>query len=464
MAGNPAIQCVGPSYQLADRKSAAQRSVNLFMREIEGVGEARQVILDSAPGLAQHTEFGLTERGSYTTETRRFHVAGSALYEVDVAGVATARGTLSTSTGHVSMKHGRDQLVLVDGSNGYVLRLNTNVFAQIADSDFRGSYWVEELDGYFVFVAPSSDQFYLTAIDDATQLDALDFSSADSQPDNIVTQRVMKRELFLFGARSIEVWIDSGDPDFPFARYNSTPIDVGIVGYRAAINAADTLFFVGQTKSGRGNVYMMVGHQPVRISNQAVEEALAGSSDMSQASMWTYWEKGNEFIGVNAPGMSTTWVYDAASKQWHERGEMVNGEWAPSRVDEVVMLDGVLYASAGTKVYKLDSDTAAIGSDPLVFERTWPHLLSPSMEPVTFAGLELSCTTGTGTGSEFVTLEVSNDGGFTFMPPLLRSLGAVGRWLQKVRWMPLGTAHDRVFRLRSSGVAPWRIYSAVVDT
>lgn len=463
MAGNFAIQCVGPSYQLPDRKSGVQRAVNLFLREVEGDGEVRRAVLDSAPGTVLHADLGATLRGSYSTESRRFHVAGATLYEVDSSGVASSRGTLLSSTGHVSMKHGRDQLVLVDGSSGYVLNLNTNVFAQITDPDFRGSDWVEELDGYFIFVAPGSDQYYLTSIDDATQLDALDFSSADAQPDNIVTHRVMKRELYLFGDRSIEVWIDSGEPDFPFARYNSTPIDVGIVGKRAAINAADTLFFIGQTKSGRGNVYMIVGHQPVRISNQAVEEALAGSSDMSAATMWTYWEKGNEFIGINAPDMPITWVYDAAMKQWHERGVMVNGEWAARPEDEIVMLNGVQYASVGTKVYTLDNTSTTVGGYQLVFERTWPHLMSPSMEPVVFAGLELSCTTGTGDGTQSITLEISNDGGFVFGSPLQRSLGAVGRLLNKVRWLMLGSAIDRVFRLRTSGVAPFRIYGATVD-
>ena len=45
MAGNRTIECIGPSYMLADRKSAVQRAVNLFLTQIEGVGEDRQLIL-----------------------------------------------------------------------------------------------------------------------------------------------------------------------------------------------------------------------------------------------------------------------------------------------------------------------------------------------------------------------------------------------------------------------------------
>ena len=461
MAGQKDIRCVGPSYMLADRKSAVQRSINLRLREVEGLGEDSQVVLDSVDGLVQYLDLGADCRGNYATDTRWFVVAGQTLYEL-TSGSAVSRGTLATSSGHVSMKHGRDQLVIVDGANGYVLTLATNLFAQITDVDFRGSNWVEELDGYFIFVDPYTDQFYLTSIDDASTLDALDFSSADTQPDDIVTHRVLKRELLLLGTRSIEVWIDSGDSDFPFVRYNSTPIDVGIVGGRAAVNAGDTLFFVGQTRTGNGTVYVMQGHQPVRVSTKAVEEALQTSTDLSHCSMWTYQRDSAEYVGINAPGMSTTWVFDVATKQWHERAELLNGQWEPRRDDEIVLFDGEHYAIAGQKVYRLDPDVYTIGSDALVRERTWPHLLSPSSEPINYRSLEIACTTGSSTAGN-ITLEVSNNGGYTFGPPLSRSLGALGDWMRRVRWHFLGSARDRVFRLRCSDAVPLTIHAAYLD-
>jgi hypothetical protein len=80
---------------------------------------------------------------------------------------------------------------------------------------------------------------------------------------------------------------------------------------------------------------------------------------------------------------------------------------------------------------------------------------------VTYRGLELACTSGHGGN---ITLEISNDGGFTFGPPLIRSLGAVGRWMQRVRWLMLGAARDRVFRLRCSDAVPLTIHAAAVDS
>jgi hypothetical protein len=38
----------------------------------------------------------------------------------------------------------------------------------------------------------------------------------------------------------------------------------------------------------------------------------------------------------------------------------------------------------------------------------------------------------------------------------------IGRWMQKVRWMMLGTAYDRVFRLRCSDAVPFNLHAAAV--
>jgi Phage stabilisation protein len=463
VAGRPYAPFVGPSEPVGDRKASSQRAINLYMAEVEGGGEDKQYILESAPGITALVTMPGTIRGMIVARGVWYVVAEDKLYSVTSAGVYTERGTLITTEGYVSMKESRDQLVIVDGDNGYVLNFATLAFTQITDPDWRGSNWVEELDGYSVFVAPDGDQFYLSAIDDASTLDALDFSSADAGPDNIVTHRVMRRELLLMGSRTIETWVNSGDPDFPFTRYNSTPIDVGVVGQRAAINAADTLYWVGQTGRGSVYVYEMQGHQPVRISTQAVEESLATSSDIASCSMWTYQAEGAEFVGINAPGMATTWVFDVSTRKWHERCELVAGDYEASRVDMVVYLNGVTYASAGTKLYTMSRSIYTIDGSELPRERTWPHLVKPSMEPVAYRGVELACTTGHDGSEGFVTLEISNDGGYVYGAPLIKSLGAIGRRMQRIRWLMLGASRDRVFRVRVTSAVPVTFHGCSID-
>ena len=451
MPSSAVVQVIGPSYHLADRKAASQRAVNWRLQQVLALGEDKKVILNASEGWTTDLDFGAQTRGIFATEARLFVVAGTNLIEI-VAGAAVTRGTVAGS-GRVEMEDGTQQLLIVNGPQGYALSLADNTFSAIADLDFRGSYSVAELNGTFIFVAlDQPDQFFLSGIDAGSDFEALDFSSSDAQPDTLLTVRVTKQEAFFFGTRSTEVWIYVADDAFPLVRYNATPIDIGIVGRSAVVRAADTLFFVGCTERGTGIVYMMQGHQPVRVSSDAVEQAIqAAGVDLSQCTMWAAQTVGAELVGLNAPGLKTTWCFDAATRQWHELGEFADGDWTPLRIQQVVFFGGRHYGIAGTKLYRMDADSASIDGELMTFERTWPHLISPAFEPVSYRELRLQCTTGTQTKGR-VTLECSNDGGDVFLPPLLRSLGVVGRRMEPVRWSFLGSALDRVFRLRATGV------------
>jgi hypothetical protein len=455
MSGTPFMQAIGPSYFLDDRKAAIQRAINCFPKKLDGANW----MMASSPGETQIADLGAVGRASYNANGRWFVVAGATLYEY-VSGTFTSRGTLSSSTGFVGAAHNRTQLALVDGTNLYIFNLQTNTLSTVVSAGWLGSDNVREMDGYFIFVDPGTDQFYLSAIDDGTTLDALDFSSADSSPDDIIAHIVSHRQLWLFGDVSTEIWINSGASDFPFVRYQSYTLDIGIVGPLAVISAADTLFWIGKTERGTGIVYQATGNQPSRVSTVAVEQALLSSTDLSAATMWTYQIDGHEFIGINAPGLESTWVYDAAQQQWHERAEW-DAEWVQLRSKMVTAYQGEHYTldSAGI-VTRLDKEVNTLNGRTLKRERTWPHMIQPSMEPVSYKGVELAMATGSG-GQ--VALEISNDGGYTYGPSLLRSLGVTGRWMQRVRWLGLGTSRNRVFKIWTTDNVPFAMHQANVD-
>lgn len=167
--------------------------------------------------------------GSYVMDICRFVVVGLMLYEL-IFGVVVLCGMLFISSGYVCMKYGCDQLVIVDGVNGYVFNLSINVFLIIIDVDWCGFNWVDELDGYFIFFDLGMDQFYLLFIDDVIMLDVFDFSGVDVVLDDIMMYCVMKCELYFMGLCFIEVWINSGDVDFLFMCYNLMFIDIGVCG------------------------------------------------------------------------------------------------------------------------------------------------------------------------------------------------------------------------------------------
>jgi hypothetical protein len=481
MAGRQYAPFIGPSEPTLDRKTSVQRAINLYVSPVHGGGEDKQFVLKSAPGVLAFAGFkdkNLTIRGIYVARGELYIAAGQYLYKYP--GLPTASypapsgnpyiGFLQSSDGFVSMKEARDQLIIVDGENGYFYNFDDRLFGQITDPDWRGSVWAEEMDGYAIFVAPDTDQFYISDLDNVGDLNALDFSSADSAPDKLVTHRVRSGELLLFGRNSIEIWVNSAGVDFPFSRYGAAYIDVGCVGYRAVINAADTIYWVGERR-GTPSVFELNGHQPVPISTMAVEQALAACDALEDINLWTYKVAGHEFIGMLVPGSNTTWVYDAVTRKWHERCELVDGEYVAWPAEQYFYFQGKNYLAFGNALYEVTEDNAQGLRGHLLRERTWPHMLAPSFEPVAYRGLELQMSTGTVKPDEAfdpsreasVILEISNDGGYTWGAPLYKNLGATGRWMETIRWLMLGSAKDRVFRVRVTDNVPVTFHRAVID-
>lgn len=456
---------VGPSYSLATYKASAQRSVNMHLVAMETPTKA-QFILDTVPGLATFCDLGAEIRGGEEVEDRVFVVAGATLYEVSSAGVATNRGTLLTSTGPVAMKWGLTQLVIVDGPNGYVLRLSTNVFERITDPAFYGSNSISYLNGYFGFVRPDTQQAYISAIDDATSLNALDFVSAEQSPDKLVSMIEDHAQILKFGTRTTEVWEAYSTSSYPYQRSNGQTKEVGCIATHSIRKVDNSVFFLGRDANGSGIVYRLAGNQPIRVSQQAVEEAIQGSTDLSATVAWVYQERGLTFYAFNAPGLTSTWVYEVKSGTWHERCDLDEfGQFTQWRVNHCVFGHGKhLVGGDDGILYEMSREYQTFGDDVIVRERTSPHTATPTLEKLQFGAFVLDCTTGESPQDyeSFVELSWSNDGGATYGNPVTRSLGRVGERFPRLVWRRLGSARNRVWRIRYSGTAEFSIIGAEV--
>lgn len=454
---------VGPSYTLTTRQASAQRSVNLYLQAMETPSKAG-VIMRAVPGLVLFASLGAEVRGCIEANNRCFFVAGGSLYELSSTGTATLRGSLLTTTGNVGMAWGTTQLVIVDGANGYVLTLATNTFTQITDPDWPGSDRVDYLDGFFILKTQDTQQFYVTAIDDAANIDALDFASAESTPDIITAHIVANQRIYLLGQINTEVWYNAGAQDFPFARSSGETIDVGCIATWSVRKADASLIWVGRDMNGSGIVYKASGGPPQRISTIAVEEALQASTDLSAATGYVYQDHGQTFYAINAPGVDSTWVYEIATNAWHERCDLdENGQFIAHRVTHHVFALGMhLVGDADGNVYQMDRTVNTFNGDARVCERISPNDAVPLRDRVPYSEFALDCTTGEAlSGTPLVELSWSNDGGATFCNPVTRSAGALGNRYQKLTWRRLGMARDRVWKLRFSADAPFAIISGV---
>jgi hypothetical protein len=406
-----------------------------------------------------------------TAGTRLFTVVDDTLYSVSPAGARTSLGLLHTSRGTVGMKIGLTQLVVVDGLHGYVYDLLSGVFTEIVSDGWLGSYTVEYLDGYFTFIDPNSQTFYISALEDALTLDALDFATANASPDKLVGQVVTNKVLVLLGEVSGEIWQDTGAADFPLERNSGAFLEVGLLARHSVKELDNSAFWLGRDERGAGFVYKMEGFRAVRISTMAVEEtiqrAISEGNDVSQAVAYAYQQGGHSFYCLQVPGLDTTWCYDAASQFWHERAELVLGDYKQHRGRFHAYCYGKhLITGDDDVIYEYDVDANTNAGDVLARDRVSPHYATPQLDRIAFARFELDCTVGFGKAGQSeakASLRYSNDGGYSWSDYRTATLGAVGEKQARARWLRLGSARDRIWQIRVTDDVPFAIINVNIQ-
>jgi (2Fe-2S) ferredoxin len=400
-----------------------------------------------------------------------FLVVDDEFYRVGPTGERTFVGSLTTRRGTVGMKIGLTQLVIVDGVNGYVYDLESGAFSQITADGWLGSETVEYLDGYFTFIDPNTQTFYISAIEDAATLDPLDFATANASPDKLIGQITSGRVLVLFGEVSGEIWQDSGAADFPFERNSGSFLEVGLLARHTVKEMDNSVYWLGRDERGAGMVYRMEGFRPTRVSTMAIEQviqkAITDGEDVSKAVAYTYQQDGHSFYVLQVPGLDTTWVYDASSQMWHERAELVDGDYAQHRGRFHAYAFGKhLIAGDDGIIYEYDVEANDNAGDVLVRDRISPHYATPSIDRLTFPRFELDCVVGEGQAqgaSASVMLRYSNDGGFDWGSWRNASLGGIGERQARARFLRCGSARDRVWHVRVTDPVKFAIVNAVVD-
>lgn len=102
-------------------------------------------------------------RGSYRTSLGQvYQVVGPTLYLVSANGAMSLVGNIADRPSQVIMADNGLCLIVVDGTDGWVVDLATNEFAQITDPSFYGAAFVVFLDTFFVFNRPNTNQFYIS--------------------------------------------------------------------------------------------------------------------------------------------------------------------------------------------------------------------------------------------------------------------------------------------------------------
>ncbi len=370
-----------------------------------------------------------------------YAVVGDEFYTVAVDGTKTLRGTIGTDEGPLTLESNGLQVAVADGTL-YVYDIAAETFAEVADAPSAAT--LTYMDGYGIFNQVGAGTFYITGLQDFSTVDALDFASAESSPDDLIRVFADHGELWLFGAQSIEPWYNSGNADFPFSRIGQTRIERGLGAIYSVAKCDNSVFWLGNDFV----VYRADGYQPVRISTEQVEFAIGRMTDPSDAIAFTYDQEGHKFYCLIFPTDAQTWVYDVATKLWHERSSD-GGAWAARCY---MLLGNKHLIGAGEKILELRTDLYDEDGEELIASHTAPVAWN-DLSRLSHNRFELDIEAGVGVQGErepVVILDWSDDGGKTWSNQLSRSMGAIGKYQTRPTWNRLGAAVVRNYRVTIS--------------
>lgn len=468
------LPIVGPTYQMDAWSFDVQRCINLYPM-ISEVGTSKEVSsLRSCAGLSLFATAGEgPHRGSISASNgRAFSVSGNTLYEINTDGTTTSRGTLLTNQVSVSLsENNAQQIIIVDGANGYILDMTDDSFGQIVDVDFVGGNTVTFLDGYFIVNEPDTQKYYISAINNGESWDALDFGTASNSPDNLVAVIASNGNLWLLGKSSVEAHTNTGAADFPFERISGAVIQTGCAAAATVRKFDNSIAWLGADEQGRGVVWKAEGYNAKRLSTQAIEKRIAEVEDLSTAYSWVYHEQGHIFYALQLPDLDTTLVYDGSTGQWHERSfnNPVTGDKELHLGATTFFLNQKVMVGSRVdgKVYQMSMDFYDDAGQEMVRERISPHI-QDEKRLVTHSSLELDMEVGVGLSSgqgsaPRIMMQYSDDGGRNYSSELWRDIGAIGKYSTRVRWTRLGSARDRVYKFRISDPVEVQINGAYLN-
>jgi hypothetical protein len=450
---------VGPFDERVAKSISAETCVNWYP-DIVKSHNTQMMTLKMRPCLKLNQALSVgPHRGGIIHDGLLYVVSNNGVYSITTSDVATLVGSLNTYSGFVGMASNGFDLLIVDGTDGYVW--NGTNFDTIIDADFVNAVQCKFLHGYFIVNKPGTGEFYISGLYpnhanlvNGTGWTSTAFATAEVDPDDLLALEVDHQELWLFGEFTTEPFEDTGNALFPLEAQPGAFIEWGIVAKWSVAKGDNAVIWLAQNRNGGRQIVKSTTFSPVVISSSSLEERMTAYTTVDDA--YAFVVKGADkhlFYVITFPTENETHVYDFATELWHSWESTNVGRF---RVATHIYFNGKSYMgdAINGNLYTFDNLTDSDNGTSVVRSRKTAH--SSSNQDLLFCSrmdfvIDVIRQPLTGQGSDpQMALYVSNDRGNTWGNAHTASIGALGVYGKLIPILQLGSYRDRVYELRIS--------------
>jgi hypothetical protein len=353
-------------------------------------------------------------------------------------------------------------------------------FGQITDPAFLGADRVAFIEGWLIFNQPGTRTFYTNAPIPYT----LGFAGAfyalkDSSTDNLITLYENNRELALFGERTMEWWYNAGGANFAFQRLPGIGPQVGCSAVHSVARCGNNLCWLAGNENGQNFIAITNQYSYERLSNHAVEKAIASYPLISDAIGDCYQELGHTMYVLTFPTADVTWVCDI--QLWEDtQGAM--GWWQRLSWDQS---QGIYHRHLGNcfvnfanlrlwgdyqtgQIHRQDRKIYQDNGAPLRAQRRSPHVWSrEDRKRIPQASLQVEFAPGIGNSvgqgsTPEAMIRWSDDGAQSWGNEHFVPVGKIGHTKNRCLIRRLGTVRDRVYEVTYTEPTPRDIIGATL--
>lgn len=378
-------------------------------------------------------------------------VVGSALFGVSGESLYREAANLGAIAGSGFVSMAGYQNVLFINAGGLIYTWDGTTLASVAFPDDADVQHIVVGASRIIAIRKDTGSFYWSdPLDD--EIGALSFATAESVPDRSLQLLFIDDILIVFGAETVEFWLNTDDALLPFQPLEGRVIEKGIRATGCAAKIGSSFAWVTNDNT------VCLADENTIISDEGLQARIMASAT---ARLFNFTLGGNEMLALRLD--DETQVYNPRSGAWSIFESHGLDNWQAQ-----CFAGGVFGSATDGRTLEWGSGFTELGG---VMERRFPAGFAIESGGVQIANLQLRCNTGqtgyaTGQYAEpVVEMRQTRDGGRTWGSWTGRSLGQVGDYRRQVRWNACGMASRPGFlaEFRVTDPVDFRVSAVLVN-